>query len=276
MNRIISEEMINSVFHLAAQVEVGVGISNPFLTFETNIKGTYTLLEAVRQHPEHTESVIVASTDKAYGPYTKEEMPYKENYPLRPRYPYDTSKACGDMIAQSYANEIYKMPLVVTRFCNIFGPGQLNFSAVVPDAVTSALGYSKFVPRGDGSQVRDFLFVEDVVDLYLTIGEKMAQNPAKFRGEIFNAGTKTPHSVREVIEEIFNLCGNKSDLEEVLKLMKGKKTTGEIDTQFMDYEKAREFFGWSPKHTFTQGLSKTIEWFKSYNEYRYRDVKDVT
>ncbi len=108
---------------------------------------------------------------------------------------------------------------------------------------------------------------------YLTIGEKVAKNPAKYCSEIFNAGTNTPHSIRQVIEEIFTLCGNKSDLDEVQILMKGKKTTGEIDTQFMDYEKAREYFGWSPKHTFTQGLVKTIEWFKTYNEYRYRSVK---
>src|SRR5690606_36361785 len=131
MARILSEERINAIFHLAAQVEVGVGMSNPYLTFETNVRGTYTLLEAVRQHPEHIQAVIVASTDKSYGSYPKEKMPYKEDYPLKPRYPYDTSKAAADMIAQSYANEVYKLPLVVTRFCNIFGPGQLNFSAVV-------------------------------------------------------------------------------------------------------------------------------------------------
>ena len=276
MNRIISEEMINAVFHLAAQVEICVGLSNPFLTFETNVRGTYTLLEAIRQHPEHIESVIVASTDKAYGRYSKDEIPYKETYPLKPRYPYDTSKACADMIAQSYANEIYQLPITITHFCNIFGPGQLNFTAVVPDAVTSALGYSKFIPRGDGSQICDFLFVEDVVDLYLVMGQKIKENPAKYRGEIFNAGTKTPHSIGQVIEEIFILCGNKSDLEVVKNLMKGKKTAGEIDTQFMDFEKAREYFEWSPKHTFKQGLSKTIEWFKSYNHNRYKDVKDVT
>lgn len=273
MGRVIAEEMINVVFHLAAQVEVGVGLSNPYLTFETNVRGTYTLLEAIRQYPEHIESVVMASTDKSYGQYPKEKMPYKEDYPLKPRYPYDTSKACADMIAQSFANEIYKMPLVITRFCNIYGPGQLNFSAIVPDAATSALGFSKFIPRGDGRQVRDFIFVEDVVDLYLRIGEEVAKAPEKYRGEVFNAGTNTAHSVKEVIETIYTLCSNKADLDEVLELMKGKKTTGEIDCQFMDFEKVNQFFDWSPRHTFSQGLSKTIEWYKSYNQHRFRNVK---
>lgn len=155
LTRVISEEQIHSIFHLAAQVEVGVGLTNPFLTFETNIKGTYSLLEAVRQCPQTIESVVVASTDKSYGSYPKESMPYKEHYPLLPRYPYDVSKACADMIAQSYATEVFKLPIVVTRFCNIFGPGQLNFSAIVPDSVRACLGYGTFIPRGDGRQVRD-------------------------------------------------------------------------------------------------------------------------
>ena len=170
--RIVSEEQITNVFHLAAQVEVGVGISNPYLTFETNIRGTYCLLEAIRQYSKNIRSIVVASTDKAYGPqYGKEEMPYKENYPLLPRYPYDTSKACADMISRSYASDVFKLPIVVTRFCNIYGPGQLNFSALVPDTISSALGYSTFIPRGDGSQIRDFLFIDDVVDLYLKFGK---------------------------------------------------------------------------------------------------------
>ena len=267
--RIISEEQIQSVFHLAAQVEVGVGIANPFLTFETNIKGTYSLLEAIRQYPQTIESVIVASTDKSYGSYPKEKMPYQEDYPLLPKYPYDVSKACADMISQSYATEIYKLPIVVTRFCNIYGPGQLNFSAIFPDSIRSCLGFGTFVPRGNGQQIRDFIFVEDVVDLYLKMGEDLAKNPEGFRGNIYNAGTNTPTSVREVLETVYKLTGNENSFKNILEVMKTKETTGEIDCQYMGFEKVRKDFGWNPKHSFEEGVGKTIDWFKGYLKYKY-------
>lgn len=267
--RIVSEEQIHSVFHLAAQVEVGVGLANPYLTFETNIRGTYSLLEAIRQHPQTIESVIVASTDKAYGSYPKEKMPYKEDYPLLPKYPYDVSKACADMISQCYATEIYNLPIVVTRFCNIYGPGQLNFSAVFPDSIRACLGYGTFIPRGNGQQVRDFIFIEDVVDLYLRIGECLSLNPAKFRGNIYNAGTNTPTSVRKVLETVYKLTGKENAFKDILEIMKGKETTGEIDFQYMGFDKVKEHFGWSPKHPLEAGVVKTIEWFEGYLKNKY-------
>ncbi len=266
LNRIMSENNINVVYHLAAQVEVGVGLLNPYLTFETNIRGTYTLLEAIRAHGELVESVIFASTDKAYGAYAADQMPYKENYPLLPKYPYDTSKACSDMIAQVYANEIFKMPIAITRFSNIYGPGQLNFSALIPDSITSALGFSKFIPRGDGSMIRDFLYVGDVVDLYLRIGESMAISPEKISGEVFNAGTNKPISVRDILEVVYKLAGNKSDFEEILNLMNKKQTVGEIQCQYMNYDKVNEYFKWSPTHSLQDGLIKSIEWYKRWNK----------
>jgi CDP-glucose 4,6-dehydratase len=267
--RVISEEQIQSVFHLAAQVEVGVGLSNPYLTFETNIKGTYSLLEGIRQHPQSIESVIIASTDKSYGSYPKEKMPYKEDYPLLPKYPYDVSKACADMIAQCYATEIYRLPVVVTRFCNIFGPGQLNFSAVFPDSIRSCLGYGTFIPRGNGQQIRDFIFVEDVVDLYLRIGEELARNPEKIRGQIYNAGTNTPKSIREILETVYTLTNQKEAFTSILEMMKNKETVGEIDSQYMDFEKVNQHFGWAPQHSFENGVIKTIKWFKEYLKYKY-------
>ncbi len=267
--RIISEEQIQSVFHLAAQVEVGVGLANPYLTFETNIRGTYSLLEAIRQCPQTIESVIVASTDKSYGSYPREKMPYQEDYPLLPKYPYDVSKACADMITQCYATEIYKLPIIVTRFCNIYGPGQLNFSAIFPDSIRACLGYGTFVPRGNGQQVRDFIFVEDVVDLYLRMGEDLAKQPEKFRGHIYNAGTNTPTSVRTVLETVYKLTGKEKDFQQILEVMKGKETTGEIDCQYMGFDKVKEHFGWSPKHSFSEGVAKTIEWFQGYLKYKY-------
>ena len=262
--RIIAEEQINNIFHLAAQVEVGVGLANPYLTFENNIKGTYSLLEAIRQNSQSIESVVIASTDKSYGSYPKDKMPYKEDYPLRPIYPYDVSKACADMIAQSYASEVYELPIVVTRFCNIFGPGQLNFSAVFPDSIRACLGYGEFVPRGNGQQIRDFIFIDDVVDLYLRIGEKLALSPKKFRGEVYNAGTNAPISVRKVLETVYQLTNKEVEFDMVLEVMKTKETFGEIDCQYMDYEKVNKHFGWSPSHTFHEGVVKTIDWFQGY------------
>jgi len=267
--RIISEEQIQSVFHLAAQVEVGVGLANPYLTFETNIKGTYSMLEAIRQCPQTIESVIVASTDKSYGGYPKAKMPYKEDYPLLPKYPYDVSKACADLIAQCYATDVYKLPVVVTRFCNIFGPGQLNFSAIIPDSIRACLGYGTFIPRGNGQQIRDFIFVEDVVDLYLRMGEDLARKPDAIRGHVYNAGTNLPKSVREVLETVYRLAGREEAFRSILEMMKNKETVGEIDCQYMDFEKVHRHFGWSPKHSFEEGVIKTIEWFKGYLSYKY-------
>ena len=264
MCRIISENNIDVVYHLAAQVEVGVGLKNPYLTFETNIRGTYTLLEAMRIHSDLIESAIFASTDKAYGSYGADQMPYRENYQLLPKYPYDTSKACADMIAQIYANEVFKMPIAITRFSNIYGPGQLNFSALVPDSIRSALGFSQFIPRGDGSMIRDFLYVDDVVDLYMRIGESIPTNPKKISGEVFNAGTNEPISVRNVVENVYKLIGNENDFKAILNLMNEKKTVGEIQCQYMNYDKVNKYFGWSPSNSLPDGLAKSIEWYKKW------------
>ena len=265
ISRVISEEQIDTVFHLAAQVEVGVGIENPYLTFETNVRGTYTILEAIRAYPKNIKSVVVASSDKAYGSYDIDMMPYKEDYPLIPKYPYDTSKACADLIAKSYANDIYKLPIVVTRFSNIFGPGQLNFSAIIPDGIRSALGISEFIPRSDGQAIWDFIYVEDVCNLYLKIAEKISYpDNHSIYGEVFNAGTNNPISMKEVISKIFKALKNDKALDKILSLMKGRVTEGEIDTQYMDFEKVNKYFGWSPTHNFDSGLKKTIKWFEEY------------
>ena len=267
--RVISEERIESVFHLAAQVEVGVALANPYMTFETNIKGTYCLLDAIRQCPQTVGSVIVASSDKAYGSYPRAKMPYKEDYPLRPEYPYDVSKACADIIAQCYATGVYKLPVVVTRFCNIFGPGQLNFSALFPDSIRACLGHGTFVPRGNGQQIRDFIFVGDVVELYLRIAEELAKNSAAVRGQIYNAGTNSPRSVREILETVYQLTGQRKAFKNILAMMKGRETIGEIDCQYMDFEKMSRDFGWAPRHSFEAGVAATIEWFKGYLKHKY-------
>jgi len=264
LERVLSENAIDTVFHLAAQVEVGVGALSPFTTWETNVRGTYTLMESIRLFAPEISSIVIASTDKAYGTYPVEMMPYKEDYPLKPQYPYDTSKACSDLIAQSYSTDLFRLPIAVTRFCNIYGPGQLNFTAVVPDAICSALNYSKFEPRGNGEQIRDFLFVSDVVDLYIRIAEELRSDPERIRGQIFNAGTNEPRTIRSVVVEVFELCESNAELSIILSKMANRKTTGEIDTQFMDFEKVNSYFGWSPSTPFRGGLEQTISWFRKF------------
>jgi len=270
---IITEQQIDIIFHLAAQVEVGVGLTNPFLTFETNVRGTYNLMEACRiakNSGHHIEAIVVASSDKAYGEYPVDQMPYRENYPLLPKYPYDTSKACADMICQAYAIEQYKLPVVITRFSNIYGPGQMNFSAIVPDGIRSALGYSTFIPRSDGYMVRDFLFSEDVAELYIRIAIALSNDPDKLRGHVFNAGSNDPINVRSVISKIYQEIGNHKELERVLSDMNGKKTTGEIQYQHMSFDKVFEYFNWKPQHNIDAGLTKTIKWFRTYFEKHNR------
>jgi CDP-glucose 4,6-dehydratase len=273
LKRIMAEEQIQVVFHLAAQVEVGLACSNPFVTFETNIRGTYCLLEAIRENGLYIESVVVASTDKSYGSYGPDKMPYKEDYPLIPVFPYDVSKACADMIARSYTTDIFSLPIVVTRFSNIYGPGQLNFSAIIPDTIRSALGYSKFVPRSNGSHIRDFLYVGDVAELYLRIGEQLSKRK-EIAAEVFNAGTNHPQKIRDVIKIVYETIENFEDLEQVELQFANKKAPGEIDCQFMDYAKVNQYFEWSPKTTFETGIQKTILWYKKYLQSTIVHPKD--
>lgn len=263
LQRVVSEEQIQVCFHLGAQVEVGVARRFPYLTWETNIRGTYCLLEALREQKELLEAVVVASSDKAYGAYPTAQMPYREDYPLKPVFPYDVSKACADMIAQSYASVLFQLPVVITRFCNIYGPGQLNFSAVIPDATQAALGFGEFVPRSDGKNVRDFIFVQDVAELYLIIAEALSRD-RKLSGQIFNAGTNQPKTVCDIVRMVYEIADAPEKYRAVEEAFQGRKTTGEIDTQFMDFDKLNKYFGWAPKTEFRDGLKKTIQWYRKY------------
>ena len=154
---------------------------------------------------QNIKSIVVASSDKAYGEYPVDQMPYRESYPLLPKYPYDTSKACADMICNSYSIDEYGLPIVTTRFSNIYGPGQMNFSAIVPDAIRSGLGYSTFIPRSDGSMVRDFIFSEDVAELYMLIAMALILNPEKLKGQTFNAGSNKPIDMKSLLIKICNI-----------------------------------------------------------------------
>ena len=265
----ISKYNIDTCFYLAAQVDVNIATINPYLTFESNIKGTYNLLEALRHH-KSIKSVIVASSDKAYGDYKTSDLPYLEHYDLRAKYPYDVSKASGDMIAKSYASDMFKMPIIITRFTNIYGPGQLNFTALIPDCILSCLGYRDFIPRSDGTNMRDFLFIHDVCDLYLCLAYNLDKDRS-LRGEIFNAGTGTGYKVKNIIKQICKISNNEREYSKILPKFKNKESFGEIKNQFMTYKKIYKYFKWKPTNNLDEGLDETINWYKSFlKKYSYK------
>ena len=264
IKRILKKYRIEICFHLAAQIEVGSAKKNPYKTWENNIRGTYTLLDSINQYKTQVKSVIVASSDKAYGEYGKNKMPYKENYSLKPIFPYDTSKACADMIAKSYASNLFKMPVIITRFANIYGPGQLNFTALIPDLIKSCILKTKFIMRGDGESIRDYVHIEDIIEVYKLLSQKLYLNPEKYRGEIFNAGTNIPHKTKDILKAIFKYKKKEKELRQIIGKMKNNKTAGEISVQHMDYEKLFKYFGWKPKRKFKKMIPSVYRWYQGY------------
>ena len=269
LHNAISKYKISICIHLAAQVDVNIASINPFMTFESNIRGTYNLLEILRNH-KSIKSVVVASSDKAYGHYDVKKLPYKEDYDLRAKYPYDVSKASGDMIAKSYASDMFKMPVIITRFTNIYGPGQLNFTALVPDCILSCFNYRDFIPRSNGTNKRDFLYVEDVCDLYLCLAYNLAKDNS-LRGEVFNAGTGIGYKVKNIIQQICKMSNNMDNYRSITPKFKDKKSLGEIKNQFMTHDKIYKFFKWEPSHSLEKGLEKTIAWYTGFlKKYNYK------
>lgn len=246
-----------SVFHLAAQTIVGIARRSPRETFETNVRGAWNVFEACREHG--VERTVFASSDKAYG--ASPELPYREDFPLRASYPYDASKAAADIVARSYANA-YDLPLAVTRFANIYGGGDLNFSRLIPETVVAMLEDRPPQIRSDGSPERDFLHVDDAVAAYLAIAESLDGGIAG--GEAFNAGGERPHSVREVVDLIANLAGGGIQPE---YLGEGVPD-GEIDRQYVDSTKLREATGWRPQVELAEGLAATLEWYRKHPDAR--------
>jgi CDP-glucose 4,6-dehydratase len=246
----------DSIFHLAAQTIVGVARESPAETFEVNVRGAWNVFEACREHG--VKRVVFASSDKAYG--ASPELPYREDFPLRAAYPYDASKAAADTIARSYATA-YELPLAVTRFANVYGGGDLNFSRLIPEAVIALLDGRAPVIRSDGSPERDFLHVDDAVTAYLAIAASL-ENGAS--GEAFNAGGERPHSVREVVELIAAAAGTG-----IAPDFQGTgNPDGEIDRQFVDSTKLRELTGWRPEVALEDGLKATLEWYREHPEAR--------
>jgi CDP-glucose 4,6-dehydratase len=245
-----------SVFHLAAQTIVGVARESPLETLEINVQGAWHVFEACRTHD--VERVVFASSDKAYG--ASPDLPYREDFPLRAAYPYDASKAAADIVARSYAHA-YGLPIAVTRFANVYGGGDLNFSRLIPETVVAALDGRPPQIRSDGSPERDFLYVEDAVAAYLAIAEALGRGAA---GEAFNAGGEQPHSVREVVELIVSAAEDRVEPD----FQGAANPDGEIDRQFVDSAKLRELTGWRPRVDLAEGLRRTLKWYREHPEAR--------
>jgi CDP-glucose 4,6-dehydratase len=264
MTRTLNEHGIRAVFHLAAQTIVGTANRSPLSTYETNIRGTYTLLEACRGMSvtgPAVERIVVASSDKAYGRH--EQLPYREDFPLQPLYPYDVSKAATDMIARSYA-ATYDMPVAVTRLANIYGGGDPNDSRIVPDTIRALQEGKRPVIRSDGSPERDYLYVEDAVGAYLAIADSL-DDQANW-GKAWNAGTGEPVSVRDLVERLIKVAD-----ADVQPDIQGEGTPhGEIDRQFLDSTAIKTELGWQPSWTLDDGLAATWRWYGEAESRRRR------
>jgi CDP-glucose 4,6-dehydratase len=253
--QVIRELGVTTVFHLAAETIVGTVHASPVAGFESNVRGTWTVLEACRERG--VERVVVASSDKAYGAH--DELPYREHYALQPTAPYEASKAAADLIARSYWRS-YGLPVAVTRFANVYGGGDLNFSRLIPEAVSAAIAGRAPVLRSDGSPERDFLYVEDAAAAYLAIADNLARDDV--RGEAFNAGGGRAHAVGQVVALIARLAGSATGPE----IRGSGNPEGEIDRQFVDTTKIRERLGWAPSVDLEHGLRRTIAWYREHPE----------
>jgi CDP-glucose 4,6-dehydratase len=254
VERALGEYEIDTVFHLAAQTLVGTANRSPLATWEANVKGTWTVMEACRTH--EIPRVVVAASDKAYGVH--DELPYREDMALQPRFPYDVSKAATDLIARSYWHT-YGVPVATTRFANLYGGGDTNRSRLVPEAVHAALAGRPPVIRSDGTPERDFLYVGDAVAAYLAIAAALDEGDGA-RGEAFNAGSGRPYAVRDVVELICRVAGTQVEPD-----VRGKGTPhGEIDRQYVDTSKLQRQTGWRPAVDLEEGVRRTVDWYRAH------------
>lgn len=253
INRIFSEYEIKTCFHLAAQTIVGIANRMPVPTFETNIKGTWNVLEAARVWSK-TEQVILASSDKAYGDH--DVLPYNEDAPLQGQHPYDVSKSCADLLALTYA-ETYGLPVTITRCGNMFGGGDLNWNRIVPGVMRWSLRGEQPIIRSDGSLRRDYVYVLDIVDAYLTLTEVMSEQD--LTGQAFNFGLNHPLTVLEIAQAIIDISPH-PDLEMIVQ----GEAPNEIQNQYLDSSKARRMLDWAPKHTLEESLLETLAWYRSH------------
>lgn len=255
LERTLGEYEINTVIHLAAQTIVTIANRNPASTFESNIGGTWRLLEACRRSPT-VKQIVVASSDKAYGDQTV--LPYSETTPLQGQHPYDVSKSCADLIAHTYAIT-YDLPVAITRCGNFYGGGDLNWNRIIPGTIRSIIRGHAPIIRSDGQYVRDYFYVEDGAVANMMLAEKLAEHP-EFKGEAFNFSNELQITVLELVEKILALMDSK------LRPEIRNEASNEIRSQYLNAEKARKLLSWKPLFTIDEGLKRTIQWYKEFLE----------
>jgi CDP-glucose 4,6-dehydratase len=253
LERILGEYEVDTVMHLAAQTIVPIANRNPVSTFETNIGGTWALLEACRRSPR-TQQVVVASSDKAYG--DQELLPYGEDTPLHGQHPYDVSKSCADLISLTYAKS-YGLPVGITRCGNFYGGGDLNWNRIVPGTIRSAVRGERPVIRSDGQYVRDYFYVEDGAAAYMLLAERMAEDPS-LRGEAFNFSNEIQVTVLDIAKRTLDAIGSELELDV------RNEASNEIRHQYLSAEKARRLLGWKPLFDLDEGLRRTVAWYLNY------------
>jgi CDP-glucose 4,6-dehydratase len=253
LERALGEHEITTVMHLAAQTIVGIANRNPVSTFESNIQGTWSLLEACKRSPL-VKQVVVASSDKAYG--AQVNLPYTEDSPLQGVNPYDMSKSCTDLITNCYART-FNVPAVITRCGNFYGGGDLNWNRIVPGTIRSLVRGQRPVIRSDGQFVRDYFYIEDGAAAYMLLAERLAADPS-LRGEAFNFSNEIQLTVLELVAKIAAIVG--SDLEPDVR----NEAANEIRHQYLSAEKARRLLDWRPLFTIDEGLRRTVAWYREF------------
>ncbi len=253
LERTLGEFEIDTVIHLAAQTIVTIANRNPVSTFETNIAGTWNVLEAARRSPK-VKQVVMASSDKAYG--DQEILPYDEKTPLQGQHPYDVSKSAADLIAYTYAKS-FDLPVAITRCGNFYGGGDLNWNRIIPGTIRSILRGQRPIIRSDGEYIRDYFYVEDGAAAYMLLAEQLAAR-RELKGEAFNFSNEIQVSVREIVDHVLELMN--SDLKpEILN-----ETSNEIRHQYLSAEKARRVLNWKPLFNLDDALALTINWYKDF------------
>ncbi|MBU4445866.1 GDP-mannose 4,6-dehydratase [bacterium] len=247
--KIISTNKPQIIFHLAAEAIVSRANNNPIRTFKSNIEGTWNILEIARK-TKSIQAIVMASSDKAYGAH--KVLPYKEDAALKGDHPYDVSKSCADLLAYTYFHT-YGVPVCVTRCGNIYGPGDYNFSRIVPDAIRCALTDKKLLIRSNGKFTRDYVFVDDIANGYMLLAEKLAH--LELGGQAFNFSDENPMTVLKLVDKIYKIAGKKPNY--IIQ----NKVKYEIKHQYLDSNKARKVLGWKVKHTLEEGLQQAIDWY---------------
>jgi CDP-glucose 4,6-dehydratase len=253
LERALGEYEIDTVFHLAAQTIVTIANRNPISTFESNIQGTWSLLEACRHSPK-VKQIIIASSDKAYG--DQDQLPYDESTPLQGQHPYDVSKSCADLIGRTYAIT-FNMPIAITRCGNFYGGGDLNWNRIIPGTIRSILQGERPIIRSDGQYVRDYFYVEDGAAAYMLLAERLAEH-LDLKGEAFNFSNESQVTVLQLVELILKLMDSK------LSPNVHNQVSNEIRHQYLSAEKAHQMLGWYPLFTLDEGLKNTIRWYQEF------------